>query len=367
LLGFRAKYRYLVATKSFIMKKIYAILNIVVLLLLTATAFGQSSSFSALIQTAPADATKLLNAYGEPLFKGIGTGLNSGWYNSAKADKLLHFDLRVSVSSSFVPNSDKTFDVTQIGLSNSVRPDNPSETIAQTFGGSSNVSGPVLDVYDNNGQKVGSFTMPSGKLSFVPAPQVQLTIGLVKNTDITVRAIPTVSIQSEGSVSSIGVGIRHDLIQDFAGKTVSKIVPFDLAIAAGYSRLNMNIPLSVQPQDGAEPANSSQSTDFSNQHIAAAFNNLMVQLILSKKIAFFTPFGAVGYNNTRTTFNAVGNYPVTTGSSDPFGNGSLNGGTTYTTFRADLGFQLTPGFFRIYVSGSLAAYKSINGGIGFGF
>jgi len=355
------------------MRKLYTLLAATPLLLLALNAVAQGGSFSALIQSGPADASKLMNAYGEPLFKGIGTGLNSGWYNSAKANKLLHFDLRISVSSSFVPASDKTFDVTQIGLSSNVRPDDPSQTIAQTFGGSKNTTGPLMDLYDNNGDKVGSFTMPSGKLGFVPAPQVQLTIGLVQNTDLTVRGIPSINVNGDGSISSIGFGIRHDLIQDFVGKGVSKIIPFDLAIALGYSHLNMNIPLNVQPDNGAQPENNTQSTDFSNQHVAATFNNLMVQLIFSKKIAFFTPFVAVGYNNTHAAFNTVGNYPVTTGESD--------GTETYTTFpnpvninetvvdgfRADLGFQLTPGFFRLYVSGSLAAYKSINAGIGFGF
>jgi hypothetical protein len=353
------------------------IFTLFILSLVTAGAFAQGGSFSEIIKAAPADADKLVDAYGEPLFRGIGAGLNGGWYNSAKADKLLHFDLRITASAAFVPTSDKTFDVTQIGLSNNVRPDNSSQTIAQTFGGSSSVSGPLLDIYDDDGHKVGSFTMPSGKLSFVPAPQVQLTIGLIQNTDISIRAIPTISITNEGSVSSIGFGIRHNLIQDFVGKGASKIFPFDLAIAAGYSHLNMNIPLNVQPEDGTEPASTSQNTDFNNQHIAAAFNNFMVQLIFSKKITFFTPFAAVGYNNTRTTFNAVGNYPVTTGESVSPG-GIYSTYTTYPNpvnisetsvdgFRADLGFQLTPGFFRLYVSGSLAAYKSVNAGIGFGF
>ena len=39
----------------------------------------------------------------------------------------------------------------------------------------------------------------------------------------------------------IGIGIKHDIIQDFVGKKADKLIPFDLAIAFGYSRLNMNI------------------------------------------------------------------------------------------------------------------------------
>jgi hypothetical protein len=354
------------------MKKIYTLLFTVSVLFIV-TAVNAQDSFSALIKSGPADATKLVDAYGEPLFKGIGIGLNSGWYNSARPKKLLGFDLRISASAAFIPTSDQTFDVTKIGLSNNVRPADPSQVIAPTFGGDK-TTGPLLNIYDDQGQKVGSFNTPAGKLSLVPAPQVQLTVGIIKNTDLTIRGIPTINFGSgNGNISSIGFGIRHDIMQDIVGKVADKLIPFDLAIAFGYSHLNLNIPLTVNPDDGAQPKDSQQSTDFSNQHVGATFNNFMVQAIISKKLLFFTPFLAVGYNSTQTNFGVFGNYPVTTG-------GNINN-PTYTTFpnpvsinetsidgfRADVGFQLTPGFFRIFVSGSIAQYKSVNAGIGFGF
>lgn len=360
------------------MKKIYSPLAALILLFMAMSADAQNgnggSGFSALIQSGPADATKLVQAYGAPLFKGLGTGFNSGWYNSAKPNKLLHFDLRISASAAFVPASDPTFDVTKIGLSNNVRPHDPSQTIAQTFAGNKNISGPLLDIYDDNGQKVASFNMPSGKLGFIPAPQVQLTVGLVQNTDLTIRGIPTVTIGGDNNISAIGFGLRHDLIQDFAGKRAARLIPFDLAVAFGYSHMNMNVGLNVQPDQGAQPKDSQQSTDFSDQHVAATFNNFMAEVIFSKKLAIFTPFAAVGYNNTHTAFGIVGNFPITTGE-------TFTGTPTYTSysnpininetsisgFRADVGFELTPGFFRFFVSGSLAQYSSVNAGIGFGF
>ena len=355
------------------MKKLYILLFAATLLYTAPGAYAQGG-FSALIKSGPADATKLVNAYGEPLFKGIGVGLNSGWYSSAKAKKILGFDLRISASATFVPTSDKTFDVSKIGLSSNVRLDDPSHPFAPTFGGSTSTQGPLLDIYDDNGQKVGSYTMPSGKLSVIPAPQVQLTIGLVYNTDLTVRGIPTIDMGSTGSVSSIGFGLRHDIMRDIVGKTADKLIPFDLAIAAGYSHLSMSIPMTVNPDEGAKPKDSQQSTDFSNQHIGAAFNNFMIEAIISKKITFFTPFLSVGYNSTHTALGVYGNFPITTGE-------TITGTSTYTSYnnpinitessinglRADLGFELTPGFFRLYVSGSIAQYKSVNAGIGFGF
>jgi hypothetical protein len=356
------------------MKKTYSLLALSILVFLSMHSKAQSG-FSAIIKAAPADATKLVDAYGEPLFKGLGVGLNSGWNNTAKTKKLLHFDLRITASAAFVSDADKTFDVTKIGLSNNVRPDNPNQTIAPTIAGSKNTTGPLLDIYDDNGRKVSSFNTPSGKLSVIPAPQIQLTVGLIQNTDLTIRAIPSINLGSDvGKVSSIGFGLKHDIMQDIIGKTADKLVPFDLAVAVGYSHLNLNVPLNVQPDQGAEPENASQSTDFTNQHISGSFNSFMAQLIISKKLLAFTPFFAVGYNTTHTNVNVIGNYPVTTGA-------TFTGTPTYTTYpnpvnisetsingvRADLGFQLNLGFFRFYASGSLAQYKSVNAGIGFGF
>ncbi|HTD99940.1 MAG TPA: DUF6588 family protein [Mucilaginibacter sp.] len=355
------------------MKRVKPLLVIIISIIISFKASAQDG-LSALIKAGPADATKLVNAYADPLFKGIGTGMNSGWNNTAKTKKLLHFDLRITATGAFTPTSDKTFDVTKLGLSNSVRPADASQTISPTIGGDRDNSGPLMNVYSNNGQKVDEFKLPSGKLPIIPSPQVQLTVGLIRNTDLTFRVIPKINLGSDvGSVSMFGFGIKHNIMEDITGKTADKLIPFDLAIALGYSRLDMHIPLDVQP-DGAQPENGQQSTDFSNQHIEGHFNSFMVQAIISKKLLFFTPFFAAGYNTANTNAATIGNYPITTGE-------TFDGKATYTTFanpitikektvsgvRADMGFQMNLGFFRIYASYGLAKYQSANAGIGFGF
>jgi hypothetical protein len=354
------------------MKKLYSLIAAAILITVALQANAQSG-FDNLLKSGPGDATKLINAYANPLFKGFGVGLNSGWNNTASTKKLLRFDLRITASAAFVPVSDKTFDVTKIGLSSAVTPADPTKTIAPTIGGSSN-PGPVMNINDNNGKPVDQLTLPKGYTSIIPAPTVQLTIGLIQNTDVTVRAIPSISLGSSlGSVSMFGLGLKHNLMHDILGKKAT-VVPFDLAIAFGYSRLNLNIPVNVQPSANAQPADAQQSTDFSNQRIEGHFNSFMAQAIISKKLLFFTPFLSVGYNSTNTSVGAMGNYPVSSSS-------SLIGGPRYVTYtnpvtineksingmRADLGFQLNLAVFRIYASYSIAQYQSVNAGIGFGF
>jgi hypothetical protein len=221
-----------------------------------------------------------------------------------------------------------------------------------------------MDIYDKNNQQIGQFNMPKGVLPAIPSPQVQLTIGLPKNTDVTVRAIPSIKLGNSGSVSMIGFGLKHDIIQDFATKTHP--IPFDLAIAFGYTSLKTTIGLTVDPDQGT----TGPQADFSNQRIQAKFNSFMVQAIISKKLLFFTPFLSVGYNTASTNFGVLGNYPVTTGNgtysvfTDPV-NIQV---TPLSTMRADAGFQLNLAIFRIYASyGVTSSYQAANVGIGFGF
>jgi hypothetical protein len=351
------------------MKKLYTIIMAAMLLAVVQQVNAQGG-FDQLIKSSPADATKLVGAYAAPLFRGFGTGLNSGWNNTAKTKSLLHFDLRLTGSIAFVPTADQSFDVRAIGLSNHLTPDITSPTtVAPTFGGDKNAALPIMDINNDAGVKISSFTMPKAILSVIPAPSIQLTVGLIANTDLTIRTIPTISMGSDvGSVGMFGFGLKHN----FMGSGAAKVVPFDLALAFNYNRISYSKPLTVTPPSGNTPAAGS-STDFSNQHIDAAFSGVNVQAIISKKLVFFTPFLSVGYQTASTNLSVLGNYPVN--STNPLAP------TTYVTvtdpvsitetsvtgMRADLGFQLELGFFKVYASGSAGKYASVNGGIGFGF
>jgi hypothetical protein len=353
------------------MKKLYVIALMAVLSTVALKSSAQDG-FNDLLRSNSADATLLFKNYANPLFKGFGTGLNSGWNNTAATKKLLHFDLRITANAALVPTIDKTFDVTKIGLSNRVRVDGTSTTnIAQTFGGDKDVKTPVMALYDNNNTKLGTFTMPDAVLSVIPAPNVQLTVGLIKNTDVTFRITPDIKLGDEaGKVGMFGIGFKHNIIKDFV-----KTSTFDLAVAVNYSRISYSKELNVANEDGTSNASN-------NQRIDAKFSGVNVQAILSKKLLFFTPFVAVAYQTAKTDFGVLGKYVVKSGGVPSGLPPPANPITyTYTTLtdpvhinensvtglRADVGFQLNLAVFRIYASGSLGEYKSVNGGIGLGF
>ncbi len=357
------------------MKKSYKTLVAGSMLFLS-TQIQAQDYISTLLKSGPAtDATKLTNAYLQPIFKGFGNGINNGWSNTAKTKNLLGFDLRFSSSAVFIPQADKSFDLTKIGLSNNVRPADASKTITPTIGGSKDAAAQI-SIYDDNNNKLKTVTLPTGVLSVIPAPQIQLTAGLVYHTEASLRYMPSINFGSNlGSVSVIGFGLKHNILQDFVGKTADKLIPVDLAISAGFTQLKYRLPVTVQPDQGAQPKDNQQSTDFTNQHVAATFNGFNAEVILSKQILFFTPFASVGYLSGHTNFNLLGNYPITTGI-----NNYVEQRPVYTTFtnplsikensvsnvKASVGFQLNLVFFRFYASYTASQYQSVNAGIGLG-
>lgn len=355
------------------MKKLYALSIFGFLTTLAFNAKAQSDDgISALFKGNPSDVNKLIEAYANPMFKGFGNSLNGGWTNTAKTQKFLHVNLRISASATVIPNSQKTFDINSLHLEN-IKPSGSS--IAPTFGGPKTETGIIYT--DPITHRSYSTTLPKGVTQYVPAPQIQLTVGLIKYTDVTLRYIPTVKITDDvGKVGMFGFGIKHDIIQDFIKKGPEK--PFDLAVAFGYTRLSYEKALDVQPENN----NVNGSTDFSNQSLVGHFSGINAQAILSKKLLFFTPFISVGYMKSSTDVKLKGNFPFVTGVvANPIPGGDDT--PTYTTYnnplsiggsgsgvsgiRGDVGFQLNLTVINIYASvGQGSGYTSGNVGIGFG-
>ena len=354
-------------------EKMFFRIFIAILIIFNSDSAFSQSDVSGLIKSGPADATKLVQAYLKPLFKGFGVGLNSGWNNSAHSKNLMRFDLRIGLTGAVVQPMDETFDLTKIGLSNNIRPTNSAQTLTPTFAGGNSLN-TQLTIYDSANQPIESFTMPKGTgLNMIPAPQLQGSIGLPRGIELSVRAMPKVNIGTNiGSIGMYGAGLKVELLPLISGMA-DKVFPIDIAVAAGYTQFSFEVPLNVPVPSGSIPAAPAQVQDFSNQQIEAKFSGINAEAIISKRFLVFTPYLSLGYNTAKTDAGLKGNYPIVT-SITPLGQKIY---TNYTNpvninqtdingFRTNIGFQLNLAFFRIYGSYSMAEYNSFNGGIGFG-
>ena len=325
-----------------------------------------------LFKSSPSDVTKLTSAYISPVLKGFSNGVNGGWTNTARTLKPLRFCIRVSVSGSVVSDADKSFDVTKIGLSSAIKPSSVSQNITPTFAGNTE-RGSQITITDPT-QAGNKFTtsLPAGIYDIIPTPQAQLSVGLFANTDISLRITPTINGgPSVGSVKMFGIGLKHNFAKDLGSD--GKSLPFDLALALGYTRISLNLPLTVSPE--TPNGGLTGSTDFSNQQLSAHFSGYNIQGILSKRLLlFFTPYVAIGYCSSSADIGLTGNYPFITGV-------NAKGQPIYTSianpisinsngvsgFHADAGVQLSLTLLKIYASYTAAQYSSYNVGIGLGF
>ncbi len=347
-------------------KKTSYLLFIFLFATLTSKAQGD---FSELIKSGPEDATKLANAYLNPLFKGLGFGANSGWYNSAKAKNLGKFDIRFVGTAALVPQEDQSFDITKIGLSTKTKIKGSGSGLTPTAFGKENANRPTVEVLDNNGRTVAEFKMPGvAGISFVPSPQIQATMGLIKNTDVALRYSPAIGNDNFGRLQVLGFGVKHEITPWLLPGKSEKIIPVDIAVAFGYNQTEYN--LAIKQEDQIDDSNSGRNL---RQRIEGKFTGYTFDAILSKKLAVFTPFVSVCYHSSKTKIGALGEYIVTSGA-------TLTGTRTYTTLtdpvniekkaiselRGNIGFSLHLAFFRLYGAYSVGDYQAITGGIGFG-
>ncbi|MBE7175264.1 MAG: hypothetical protein INR69_02600 [Mucilaginibacter polytrichastri] len=332
-----------------------------------------ADSFYGLIKSGPEDTYKLSSAYLNPFFKGVGLGLNSAWNTSAEVKKPGRFDIRIGASLSMANAGGQRFDAAALGLSDNIKITSENSTSPTVLGN----EGPAarLAVFDDQGNELENFSLPGGLgIHFVPVPQVQATVGLPLHTDVSVRYSPEIRIGNKyGRIGTWGFGLRHDLMKDIFGTKTGGRIPFDLAVAFAYSQLNYHLDLDIQPVNNSQPVNAQQNSDFSSQRISGRVSAINLEVILSKKLLFFTPFVSAGWNTARTNVGLLGNYPIIT-DADLLGNTRYTTFTdpvkiqqnAYTAFRATAGFQLNLAFFRIYGAYSVSEYPTALAGIGFG-
>ena len=254
------------------------------------------------LEAGPADASKLMSAYLNPVIEGLSYGFNGGWYTTAKAHKTLGFDVSVSVNAVFIPSSKNYFKPADLKLE--VAQLRPPSGDAPTIAGPSNVTIYDMDIDGDGSYDDGSIEGPEGldfketfKVSGVVAPTAQIGLGIYKNTDLKVRWIPEVESGST-KIKLFGVGVMHDIKQHIPG---IKVLPFDLSVVVAYTNIKGVTPM-------VDPTLPPASGDTSPQEMTYNMNAWLFQAIISKKLAIFTFHGGVGYNTIATDSDVLGSY-----------------------------------------------------------
>jgi hypothetical protein len=353
------------------------------------TANAQIKEIGALLTGAQSDADKLIPAYLKPYASAFGADLSSGWYNTAKPHKLLGFDLTLSVSSALVPSSDKSFNVNSLNLNGKLT--NGSPAIAPTIAGSSASSSnnPQLkytQTINGNPYTIAEFNTPAGTgVGIVPAPVLQLGIGLVKGTEVDFRYMPNLSFQNDLSVQLWGIGIKHSIKQWIPGISMAPF--FHLSVFAGYTKFTTDLKINYQPSElaseiggGVDTVNITPSR-YSNQQLQLLVNNFTGNIIASFDLPVVTFYGGVGLCYTTTTLKVNGTYPGANYNiagkavevndiysiTNPINASMTSVGGSATRPRLNLGIKFTMAVITFHIDYTKANYNVFTAGLGISF
>lgn len=341
-------------------------------------AYSQISNSGEILRAGSEDASVLIREYLKPFGSGFGADLNTGWFSSARPLQTFGFDLRVSVSASFVPAKDQLFDVTNLNLSTVELLGGPSET-PTLFGDNTETSTLGSTHFNSSSQQeeeLFSFDMPEGSgYHFVPAPMAQLTLGLPGHSQVILRYSPELTIDNDYRISVFGIGGMVGLNQLLFNSNL----PVDLSLQAGIMDLNAHAPFNVRPETNENVENPYPDSHWDGQAISFDSNTFTANAIIGKKFSILSLFGGVGYQHATTTISINGPYPVivpTEDSNNPNSFNqeiqSINAPINFSLDGANKmhalgGLQLKVGFISISADYTLAKYSTFRASVGIVF
>ena len=278
---------------------------------------------------------KLLEAYFSPMAESFGSGLNNGWYNTAKPHSLGGFDLTFTLNTVIIPNAAESFKIGNEfgGVFTS------TETEASSIFGS--FDGTPMTYTNSNTSTDVDFNMPGGfKTPALPLPMIQAGIGLIKNTAIDIRYMPMLNVGNNFNVNLFGIGLKHDLLQWIPA--AGDAIPMSLSLQGGYTTLNTELKIS-------------------EQEVSLNTKATTINLVASKRLLMFTGYAGIGYNSSTTSFTAETEFEL---SGIQFDERIEMGFESKNNFRSNVGLRLNIALVTIQADYTFSEYPTSTLGLG---
>lgn len=312
------------------------------------------------------DSQKLLHAYFAPGIEGFINSMNSGWYHTAKVHKKLGFDISIGASGAQIPSEKDLINISALGLSSSLT---STSTTTPSFSGSNN--GATFQVNTTvQGQNVtADFTAPGGvslPANLVPAPAVQIGLGLPWKLEAMVRFVPNINFgedQDDSSLNMFGVGLKKEITDWFGPMDKT---PLHISLLAAYTSMTVSYGIADITSGSIRTQNALAEFDL---------NAFTVQAIASLNFPFINVYGGLGFNSGSSSFNMSGNYTGVFDTGFPAPNDTVtetldipsNLDFNSSGMTATVGARFSLGFFKIYGSYALQEYNTANLGVAFSF
>ncbi len=336
------------------------LLSISLLFFFISSSVRAQDNFDEFIEAGSADANTIYEAYGTPLLSGLNWAFSRGWYNTAKAHKPLGFDFSLNVSVAFIPNKDKFFNAADVVSGWNANASDPARatrfvgnaTRYPSMAGSNDLSqAPIVEIYNPATDQFESVTGPVGLdytndiiSAAVPVAMPQFGIGLIKNTDLKFRFLPSVG-SDDVKLNMFGVGLMHDIKQWIPGNS---LIPIDISVMVAYSNIGLDV-LNIDDDPGDDGFFDLTSWSY--------------QLLVSKEFHILTIYGGFGYMTSTNNIDIVGSYNVISAGDQPIVD-PVSLETKDSGFNASLGLRLKLAVLTIHADYSIQEYQTFNAGIG---
>jgi hypothetical protein len=316
------------------------------------------------------DGEALFKEYLRPYTNALGANLSGGWYNTAKPHQTLGFDLSFSFNTAIIPK-----DATEFNLQTLKEDENltytlsdPDDILAPTAAGEKQ-QGPEIgyDITDNGNNDIVYNTPPGTGLRYIPTPMIKAGVGIVKNTEIMGRYMPTISSNNWGSIGLWGIGIKHGLKQHLP--FMEKVPVLNLSIMAAYTKLNAAFNMDIQPEDVGY--NNYSGDEYENQELTLDIGSFTANLLVSADLPVVAFYGGIGFSTVKSDLALKGDYPMIgtsttnpTTVTDPFSIQIKNqdGGTVKP--RLNAGMCFTFGVVTLSMDYTKANYSVATAGLG---
>ena len=340
-----------------------------IVLLFGINAVNAQSDMVQLLAADIKDANKLISDYASPFLETFGNNLNNGWYSTAAPLKTGRFTITIGGTASFVPKDKQSFTIDPANYTNIRTTGNVPITAPTVFGGDTPIKN-LYAYYNDGGTTIKTpIELKGTGINMSPLPIVQLSVGLIKGTEVMLRIFPKLDL-GDYKAGYLGIGLKHDIKQwlPFMSK-----LPFELSFIGAYTSASFDMIGNDFLKVNDTVFNPKPSTDYKNQAINFSSKAWNANLVISKKLSLLTLFGGVRLSHYKTTLELKGNFPITIKNNgineiktltDPIG---FDVSGTHIGFNGGLRIKL--GFLAIFAEGSLVpgGYSSATAGLNIGF
>jgi hypothetical protein len=323
-------------------------LFLVLVLVMPVTLSGQTEDNSQLFIN---DMLTIAQRFAQPAADGVSYQASAGWFSSAAALDKWEWRASLHGNALFIPSEKNTFSLSNNDLELLELENLSSAELPTAFGGNTDAFF-IGDITFENPLTGGMMTesvrfQAIGGIDrgSVPHAFLQAAVGVSSGTEITVRAMPEVTIDGV-TASTYGLGVKHSISQYFGDNYPED---FQVALGASYSKLYVEYefdPISVESY-------------LTMDHITVDANLLMAEVIGSKRWDILELFAAAGIMNSNFDYEMGGS-----GFALPRVNEELGGiKDSLTQFKGDLGFNLHYGRFRLSAMGTVGEFFNANLGL----